>query len=58
MSELSSQNTQDERLAQLIEQERLATVQRFGVPLWMLTTPVDPSMQEAPAELDAEEVVQ
>jgi hypothetical protein len=46
------QSDLDAMIAHRIEQERQATAQQFGVPMWMLTKPVEPHMQESPQELD------
>jgi len=40
-------------LADRIEQDRVATAQKFGVPLWILTCPVAPHMRLSPKELGA-----
>lgn len=34
------------------DKETLAIAERFGVPLWILTRPGEPHMQESPEELD------
>ena len=44
---------QPQSLAARIEQDRVATAQKFGVPLWILTCPVAPHMRLSPKELGA-----
>jgi hypothetical protein len=36
----------------LIHAQRVADAKRFNIPLWLLTRPVAPHMQESPSELD------
>jgi hypothetical protein len=39
-------------VADLIHAQREADAERFHIPLWLLTKPVAPHMQECPSELD------
>ena len=51
-SEIVQPESFDEIFARRIEQDRIETSKQFGVPLWILTRPVEPHMQESPEELD------
>ena len=50
--ETTQKSDLDAVIARRIEEERKATAEQFNVPLWMLTNPVEPHMQESPQELD------
>ncbi len=39
-------------IAEQIHESRVADAKRFNIPLWLLTKPVAPHMQECPSELD------
>jgi hypothetical protein len=39
-------------VAEAIHAQREADAKRFNIPLWLLTKPVAPHMQESPEELD------
>jgi hypothetical protein len=47
---LISQENPD--VADLIHAQRVADAKRLNIPLWLLTRPVLPHMEQSPSELD------